>query len=244
MAVVLLVFAAVLVPWIALLALYNATTATAFHVPLMVGGVGGASALLAASASYAAWRRSSTVVPVSLAATTLLTVTLLGAVTVGHPSRLFLAGGGACAVIALVAAVRADRAGARRWPDSLALAVVAAALAVATALTATQAPEQLIAHRVRAAWVGLDLCELAALLGAGVALLRGHARLALIAGSVGATLLLADAWINITAVRGGWDLVSALVFAVVGELPGATLCAWAAWAGASRRRRTPRAEPS
>lgn len=150
-AVVLLAFAAILVPWIALLALFNATTATAFHVPLMVGGVGAAASLLAASASYAAWRRSSAVVPVSLAATTLLTVTLLGAVTVGHPSWLFLAGGGACAMIALLAVVRVDRVGARRWPDALALAVVAAALAVATALIATRAPEQLIAHRVRAA---------------------------------------------------------------------------------------------
>jgi hypothetical protein len=74
------------------------------------------------------------------------------------------------------------------------------------------------------AWVGLDGGEALALFATGWFLLRRDDRCVLTAvGS--AVLLLVDAWFDVTSAAAGPDLATAIVMAIVAEIPIALVCA-------------------
>jgi hypothetical protein len=73
------------------------------------------------------------------------------------------------------------------------------------------------------AWVGLDAMEAGGLIVTGLLVLRRHPLRAATAAMT-ATLLLVDAWFDITTSTGS-DLAVAVILAVLAELPLAALCA-------------------
>ncbi|MEU5009485.1 hypothetical protein AB0G35_04165 [Streptomyces sp. NPDC021749] len=75
------------------------------------------------------------------------------------------------------------------------------------------------------AWVTLDALEAAALLTAGLRILRADPRHRAPAGAA-AVLLLADACIDLATAAPGPELATAIAMAVAAELPLAALCAW------------------
>lgn len=87
------------------------------------------------------------------------------------------------------------------------------------------------------AWVGMDAMEAAGLVTTGLLVLRRHP-LRTAAAAVTATLLLVDAWFDITT-SSGVDLVFALVLAAVAELPLAALCAAVAVRAAREQAQAP-----
>ncbi|WP_234315229.1 hypothetical protein [Streptomyces globisporus] len=75
-----------------------------------------------------------------------------------------------------------------------------------------------------AAWVTLDTFEAAALIAAGSRLLHGDNRHRLPAAAA-AVLLVADACVDLATATPGTELATAVVMAVVAEIPLAALCA-------------------
>ncbi len=75
-----------------------------------------------------------------------------------------------------------------------------------------------------AAWIGLDVAEVTALLLAAWAAWRRRAILALFTSSAG-TMLLIDAWFDVTTARRG-DALQSVLLAVFAELPAALLLYW------------------
>lgn len=73
-------------------------------------------------------------------------------------------------------------------------------------------------------WVGLDALEAAGLLGTGLLLGRADPRHCLTAAAT-SVLLLTDAWFDTTTAAPGGALTTALVLAVLVEVPLAWLCA-------------------
>jgi hypothetical protein len=73
-------------------------------------------------------------------------------------------------------------------------------------------------------WVGLDVLEALGLITTGVLIRRGDGRSSLAAVTT-ATLLLVDAWFDVTTAATGPDLATAILMAALLELPVATLCA-------------------
>jgi hypothetical protein len=85
-------------------------------------------------------------------------------------------------------------------------------------------------HRVvhwDAIWFGFDLALALALLLTAVAAIRGRPWLAIPATASG-TLLICDAWFDVLTARGAHELTTALLEAVLIELPLAALCIWMA----------------
>ncbi|MER8046684.1 hypothetical protein [Streptomyces sp. NPDC094032] len=89
-----------------------------------------------------------------------------------------------------------------------------------------------------AAWVALDALEAAALLTAGARLLTGDPRHRAPAGAA-ATLLLADACIDLATAAPGPELATAVAMAALAELPLAALCVTLAVGSAGAQRVTP-----
>jgi len=83
-----------------------------------------------------------------------------------------------------------------------------------------QVPES-SAHHLRLLWCGLDLMEVAALIGTGLGV-RRHAPWLPTVAATAATLLLCDDWFN-TVTSTGWQLVAAAVMGLI-ELSLAVLC--------------------
>ena len=75
-----------------------------------------------------------------------------------------------------------------------------------------------------AAWAGLDALEALGLLTTGMALIRRCTWLCLPA-AITATLLIVDAWFDITTSASGPAVTAAVAMAVFPELPAAVLCA-------------------
>jgi hypothetical protein len=75
-----------------------------------------------------------------------------------------------------------------------------------------------------AAWVGLDGLEAIGLLTTGLALIRRSSWVCLPA-AITATLLVVDAWFDITTSASGSAVTTAVAMAVFSELPAAVLCA-------------------
>lgn len=120
---------------------------------------------------------------------------------------------------------RADRPGGRR-PTKLGAALALAGLAMIPwvfYLSATLPASARDAHW-SLAWVGLDSSEALALLATGCFLLRRDNRCVLTAVAT-AVLLLADAWFDVTSAPPGPDLATAILMAVLAEIPLALLCA-------------------
>ena len=77
------------------------------------------------------------------------------------------------------------------------------------------------------AWAGLDSLEVIGLVTSGVALIRRYSWLCLPA-AVTATLLITDAWFDVTTSAPGSAATVAIAMAVFPELPAAGLCLWLA----------------
>lgn len=72
-------------------------------------------------------------------------------------------------------------------------------------------------------WVGLDSCEALALFATGRLLLRSDNRCVL-AATATATLLLIDAWFDVTSATPGSELAIAVAMALGAEIPVAAAC--------------------
>ncbi len=93
-------------------------------------------------------------------------------------------------------------------------------------------PRHYVAHHWDLAWVGLDVAEILMLLGAAWAAWRRRAVLILFAVA-SATLLLLDAWFDVTTAGHGDFLESVLVSLFV-EVPSALVLLWIARRAARR----------
>jgi hypothetical protein len=88
-------------------------------------------------------------------------------------------------------------------------------------------PRHYVANHWSLAWVGLDVAQIVMLLLSAWAAWRGRALLILFA-SVTGTLLLVDAWFDVTTARNG-GFAESLFFAVVIEIPSAIALFWITW---------------
>ena len=111
----------------------------------------------------------------------------------------------------------------RRWWLAAGLTAGGAGL-IPWVVLATCVPAITRAWNWSVAWTGLDSLEALGLLGTGVLLLREDARYRLTAAAA-ATLLLADAWFDITTSAAGPGRVLAITTAACLELPVAAVCA-------------------
>jgi hypothetical protein len=93
-------------------------------------------------------------------------------------------------------------------------------------------PRHYVANHWEVAWVGLDVAEIGMLLATAWAAWRQRA-VVILFSIVLATLLIVDAWFDITTARRG-DLLQGALLAIFVEIPLAALLLWIAWR-ASRR---------
>jgi hypothetical protein len=93
-------------------------------------------------------------------------------------------------------------------------------------------PRHYVAHHWDLAWVGLDVAEILLLLGAAWAAWRRRAVLILFA-IASATLLLIDAWFDVTTAGHG-DFLESLLVSILVELPSALALLWIARRAARR----------
>jgi hypothetical protein len=117
-----------------------------------------------------------------------------------------------------------------RWLPA-ALGVAALALVPSLVIVLVVVPPVQVAHHLRLAWTGLDVCELLALAATGLALHRRSA-ITVIPATVTGALLLCDAWINIIPTT-GMARAEAIVLAFV-EVPLAAVSFWVAARSARR----------
>lgn len=114
----------------------------------------------------------------------------------------------------------------RRWL-AYGLFGVAIVLLPWTGWLSATLPARHLSEHWDAAWVGLDLAELAAISLTGYGLLRRKAWLQAAAASAG-TLLVVDAWFDTLLTGGDEKFWVAIAQAVASELPLALLCFWIA----------------
>jgi hypothetical protein len=117
-----------------------------------------------------------------------------------------------------------------RLPRDPMLTMLAGAALLETAWTiyiAWRLPRHYVANHWALAWVGLDVAQIAMLLLAAWAAWRGRALLILYATAAG-TLLLVDAWFDVTTARNG-GFVQSLLFALLIEIPAAVALFWITW---------------
>jgi len=85
-------------------------------------------------------------------------------------------------------------------------------------------PRHYVANHWNVAWVGLDVAQIAMIFATAWAAWRRRAILSLFATAAG-TLLLIDAWFDVTTARRG-DLLQSVLFAAVLEVPWAMVLFW------------------
>jgi hypothetical protein len=112
-----------------------------------------------------------------------------------------------------------------RWVAPV-FAVLGAAAIPWTAYLAVSLPEQARAHNYRVAWVGFDTLLIAVLLITAYLAWRGRRLVGLLAAST-ATMLVVDAWFDVTTSRRA-EAATAILSAVLVELPLALVCGWIA----------------
>lgn len=112
-----------------------------------------------------------------------------------------------------------------RWVAPL-FAVLGAATVPWTAYLAISLPQQARTHNYRLAWVGFDVMLIVVLLATAYAAWRGLRLVGLLAAST-ATILIVDAWFDVTTSRRA-DRPWAVLSAVLVELPLAVVCGWIA----------------
>jgi hypothetical protein len=89
-------------------------------------------------------------------------------------------------------------------------------------------PVRALSPHYNLAWTGFDVLLALALLATGACVITRSGYLTAAATSA-ATLLVVDAWFDITTSPPGAELFWALVMAAVAELPLATACGWLAY---------------
>ena len=226
MAWFLLLFAALEVPWVVYLALFQVRTGTAYHTHVAAIGLTVASIGASAATAVGLWRgRAWTPVASTMAATMFLAggvltflVSALNPLWVALPAIV-------AALTASYRTLRLQRFGQAvdRWLAG-ALGLVGIALIARIAATLTRTGTEVSADHLRALVVLLDTGEVIALAGAGLGLLRGNPRAAIFFGSAGIVLFLGDAWTNIVLVPPGPAFAAAIFYAVVGEIPSTAMC--------------------
>jgi hypothetical protein len=110
------------------------------------------------------------------------------------------------------------------------LPLLATAAVVETAWTiyiGWRLPRHYVANHWALAWVGLDVAQIVLLLLAAWAAWRGRALLILFASSAG-TLLLLDAWFDVTTARTG-GFMQSLLLALIVEIPSAIVLFLVTW---------------
>ena len=112
-----------------------------------------------------------------------------------------------------------------RWVAPL-FAILGLATIPWTFYLAVTLPERMRTHNYRLSWVGFDILLVAALLLTAHLAWRARPTVGLMAAST-ATLLIVDAWFDITT-SGHAGVTSAILSAVLVELPLAALCIWIA----------------
>jgi hypothetical protein len=112
-----------------------------------------------------------------------------------------------------------------RWVAPV-FAALAAATVPWTAYLAMSLPAQASAQHYRVAWVGFDLMLILVLLVTAHLAWRGSRHLGVLAASA-ATMLVVDAWFDVTTSRPA-DVPSAILSALLLELPLAVVCGWIA----------------
>ncbi len=118
-----------------------------------------------------------------------------------------------------------------------ALAIGAIGETAWTIYLAVTLPRHYVAVHWRLAWVGLDVGQVATLLLAAWAAWRRRAVLALFT-SAAATMLLVDAWFDVTTARHG-DQVQSTFAALVIEVPSAIALYWVTHHALRRAYQTP-----
>ena len=101
-------------------------------------------------------------------------------------------------------------------------------LAAWTTWLTVRLPENHLVRSWDVAWGGFDVLLTAMFVATGVALLRGSSWVRACALAT-ATLLVVDAWFDITTAQRGEQLTQAIFQAVLIELPVAVLCVYVAW---------------
>jgi hypothetical protein len=111
----------------------------------------------------------------------------------------------------------------------LALALIGTGLVMVPWLfvLATQLPAVATAWHWSVAWTGLDSLEALFLLGTGWLMARRDPRCCL-AATAAATLIVADAWFDVTTAAPGVSEATAIAMAAFPELPVAALCTFLA----------------
>jgi hypothetical protein len=89
-------------------------------------------------------------------------------------------------------------------------------------------PVREVSPHYNLAWTGFDVLLAVSLLATGTCVIARSKYLALAAASA-ATLLVVDAWFDITTSPAGGDFFWALVMAALAELPLAVACGWLAY---------------
>jgi hypothetical protein len=113
-----------------------------------------------------------------------------------------------------------------RWAAPL-FAILAVALIPWIAYLAYSLPQHALAKHYNISWVGFDIVLLLALARTAWLAFREKRQVELPAVAT-ATLLVVDAWFDVTTARRGWPFIEALALAVLVELPLAALCLYIA----------------
>jgi hypothetical protein len=116
-----------------------------------------------------------------------------------------------------------------RWSLLRLLTLGAAAETVWTIYIGLDLPRHYVANHWDVAWVGLDVAQVAMLSCAAWAAWRRSTLLVLFS-AVSATLLVTDAWFDVTTARRG-DLYQGILLAVFVEVPSAVILMWVAHRG-------------
>jgi hypothetical protein len=112
-----------------------------------------------------------------------------------------------------------------RWVAAL-FAVLGAATIPWTAYLAVSLPDRARTHNYRVAWVGFDILLVVVLLLTAYVAWRGRRLVGLLAASA-ATMLIVDAWFDVTTSNRS-EVFGALLSAAFVELPLAAVCGWIA----------------
>jgi hypothetical protein len=105
---------------------------------------------------------------------------------------------------------------------------MAGLLAVWTTWLTIRLPTQHLVRSWDVAWGGFDVMLTGALVATGIALVR-RSTWARACALATATLLVVDAWFDVTTALPGEQLVQAILQATLIELPVAALCLYLAW---------------
>ncbi len=113
-----------------------------------------------------------------------------------------------------------------RWTILRLMVLGALAEGVWTIFVGIDLPRHYVANHWDIAWVGLDLAQIAMLAGAAWAGWR-RSGLIVVFATASATLLVVDAWFDVTTARRG-DLFQGIVLAGLVEIPSALVLLWVA----------------